>query len=178
MPTAQSGAQSPVQSDQCLQGWGIHHLSGQPVPVAHYPYCKVFFLISSLNLSCFSLKPFPPILSSQTLQKCLSPSFLQFPFRYWKASLSSSWSLKIPRLNSSSSLSLSFSSLPIETSHYTWGWSVQVTPATVLQPLAGSGSPGGLLADPCSHGPSQHMPYEWGFVAASGGQFLVMWHYA
>jgi len=24
----------------CLQGWGIHHLSGQPVPVPHYPCCK------------------------------------------------------------------------------------------------------------------------------------------
>jgi len=30
-PTAPSGARSPIQPDLwCLQGWGIHHLSGQP----------------------------------------------------------------------------------------------------------------------------------------------------
>ena len=33
-PTAPSGAQSPIQPDLDYdQGWGIHHLSGQPVPV-------------------------------------------------------------------------------------------------------------------------------------------------
>lgn len=32
-------AQSPVQpSPGCFQGWDIHHLSGQPVPVFHYPH--------------------------------------------------------------------------------------------------------------------------------------------
>jgi len=25
---------------ECVQGWGTHHLSGQPVPVHHHPYCK------------------------------------------------------------------------------------------------------------------------------------------
>jgi len=34
-------AQSPIQPNlECFQGWGIHHLSGQPVPVFHYPHCK------------------------------------------------------------------------------------------------------------------------------------------
>jgi len=34
-------AQSPVQSDpECFQGWGICHLSGQPVPVPHHSHCK------------------------------------------------------------------------------------------------------------------------------------------
>jgi len=29
-------AQSPVQPDlECFQGWGIYHLSGQPVPLFH-----------------------------------------------------------------------------------------------------------------------------------------------
>ena len=33
--------QSLVQPDlECLQEWGIHHLSGQPVPVPHHYYCK------------------------------------------------------------------------------------------------------------------------------------------
>ena len=36
-------AQSPVQPDlECFQGWGIYHLSGQPVPVFHHPHCKKF----------------------------------------------------------------------------------------------------------------------------------------
>ena len=30
-----------VQPDlECLQGWGIHHHSGQPVVVLHHHYCK------------------------------------------------------------------------------------------------------------------------------------------
>jgi len=31
-------AQSPVQPGlECFQGWGIYHLSGQPVPVINHP---------------------------------------------------------------------------------------------------------------------------------------------
>ena len=34
-------AQSPVRPDlEGSQGWGIYHLSGQPVPVFHHPHCK------------------------------------------------------------------------------------------------------------------------------------------
>jgi len=34
-------AQSPLQPDpECLQEWGIHHFSGQPVSVPHHPYYK------------------------------------------------------------------------------------------------------------------------------------------
>jgi len=45
-------AQSPIQPDtECLQGWGIYHLSGQPVSVFHHPHCKNFFFISNLYLS-------------------------------------------------------------------------------------------------------------------------------
>jgi len=36
-------AQSPIQPDlECFHGWGIYHLSGQPVPVFHYPNNKKF----------------------------------------------------------------------------------------------------------------------------------------
>jgi len=36
-------AQSPIQPGlECFQGWGIDQLSGQPVPVFHYPQCKEF----------------------------------------------------------------------------------------------------------------------------------------
>lgn len=34
-------AQNLVQPDlKCLQGWDIHHLSGQPLSVPHHPDCK------------------------------------------------------------------------------------------------------------------------------------------
>ena len=39
------------------------------------------FFIPNLNLFSFCLKPFPLVLSSQTLLKSLYPSFLQVPFR-------------------------------------------------------------------------------------------------
>ena len=40
-PTAPSGTQSLIQPDlESLTGQSIHHHSGQPVPVAHHPYCK------------------------------------------------------------------------------------------------------------------------------------------
>jgi len=39
-PPAQA-AQSHIQPGlECLQGWGIHNLLGQPVPVCHYPVCE------------------------------------------------------------------------------------------------------------------------------------------
>ena len=39
-------AQSPVQPDlECSQGWGIHHLSGKPLPVSHHS-CRKKFLPS------------------------------------------------------------------------------------------------------------------------------------
>ncbi|KAK4805635.1 hypothetical protein QYF61_009861 [Mycteria americana] len=63
-------AQSPIQPDlKCFQGWGTYHLSGQPVRVFHHPHCKHFFLISSLNLPSFSLKPLPLVLLLQALLK-------------------------------------------------------------------------------------------------------------
>ena len=50
-------AQSPVQPGlECFQGWGLHHFSGQPVPVFHHPCGKKF-------LPSLSLKPLPLVLS-------------------------------------------------------------------------------------------------------------------
>jgi len=69
------GAWSPVQPNlECPQGWDIHNLSWQPVPVP--PHCKNFFLISSTIFSSFSLKPFLLVLSQHSLLKSLFPSFL------------------------------------------------------------------------------------------------------
>jgi len=100
-PTAPSGAQSPIQSDLgCIQGQGTHLHSGQPVPVPYRPYCKIFLLTRNLNLPSFNLKPFLLVLSEKTLLKSLSPSFLQPPFRYWKAALRSPQSLLFSMLHS------------------------------------------------------------------------------
>ena len=44
-PAAQA-AQSHIQPGlECLQGWGINSLLGQPVPVPHHPLVKNFFLM-------------------------------------------------------------------------------------------------------------------------------------
>jgi len=54
---------------------------------------KNFFLISNLNLPCLSLKPFPLVLSPSTHVNSHSPSSLYAPFKYWKATMMSLWSL-------------------------------------------------------------------------------------
>jgi len=70
-------AQSPVQPGlECFQGWGIHHLSGQPVPVFHHPYCKIFLPISSLNLPSLGLKQLLLVFLQHALLKIFFPSFL------------------------------------------------------------------------------------------------------
>jgi len=57
-PAAQA-AQSHIQPGlECLQGWGIHSLLGQPVQCLTTLWGKNFHLISNLNLPCLSLKPF------------------------------------------------------------------------------------------------------------------------
>lgn len=81
------GAQHSVQPDlERLQGQDIYYISGPPVPAPHHPIKKKknhnFFLISNLSLPPFSLKPFPLILSQQSLLKSLFPSFLSTLFRY------------------------------------------------------------------------------------------------
>ena len=45
-PQLNQVAQRPLHPDlECVQGWGIYHLSGQPVPVPHNPYCKRLFFL-------------------------------------------------------------------------------------------------------------------------------------
>jgi len=48
---ADQAAQSHIQPGlECLQGWGIHSLLGQPVQCITTLWVKNFFLISNLNL--------------------------------------------------------------------------------------------------------------------------------
>jgi len=71
-------AQSPVQPGlEHFQGGGSHNFSGEPVPVFHHPHGKkIFFVISSLNVPSFNLKPLLLVLSQQALLKRFSPSLL------------------------------------------------------------------------------------------------------
>ena len=86
-PTAQA-AQSHIQPGlECLQGWGIHSLLGQPVQCVTTLLGKIFLLISNLNLPCLSLKPFPLVLLLPTLVNSHSPSCLNAPFKHWRATM-------------------------------------------------------------------------------------------
>lgn len=88
---------------------GFHYTSRQPIPVPHHTYCKKNSSLYLIQISpSFSLKPFPLILSQQTVLKSLSFSFLQPLFSYWKATIRSPCSsLLFCMLNSPSSFSLS-----------------------------------------------------------------------
>jgi len=102
-------AQSHVQPGlECLQGWGIHSLLGQPVQCVTTLCVKNCLLISNLNLPCLSLRPFPLVLSLSTLVNSQSPSCLYVPFKYWKATKRSPHSLLFSKLNEPSSLNISF----------------------------------------------------------------------
>ena len=74
---ADQAAQSHIQPGlECLQGWGIHSLLGQPVQCVTTLWVKNFLLISNLNLPCLSLKPFPLVLSLSTLINSHSSPFV------------------------------------------------------------------------------------------------------
>ena len=71
-------AQSHIQPGlECLQGWGIHSLLGQPVQCVTTLWVKNFFLISNLNLPCLCLKPFPLVLSLSAIGPLLFIRSLQ-----------------------------------------------------------------------------------------------------
>ena len=77
---ADQAAQSHIQPGlECLQGWGIHSLLGQPVQCVTTLWVKNFLLISNLNLPCLSLKPFPLVLSPSTLVYSHSPPVYSLP---------------------------------------------------------------------------------------------------
>ena len=104
---ADQAAQSHIQPGlECLQGWGIHSLLGQPVQCVTTLCVKNFLLISNLNLPCLSLKPFPLVPSLSTLVNSYSPSCLYATFKYWKATMRCPLSLLFSKLNKPSSLNL------------------------------------------------------------------------
>ena len=46
---------------ECLQGWGIHNLLGQPVPVCHHPVCEKLLP---------NIQPKSPLSQSKTIPPC------------------------------------------------------------------------------------------------------------
>jgi len=101
---AAHAAQSHIQPGlECLQGWGIHSLLGQPVQCVTTLWGKNFLLTSNLNLPCLSSKPFPLVLSLSPLTNSRSPSCLYAPLKYWKATVQpplTARPLEQPSLNS------------------------------------------------------------------------------
>ena len=74
-------AQSHIQPGlECLQGWYIHNLLGQPVQCITTLCVKNFLLIYNLNLPCLRLRPFPLVLSLSIPVNSHSPSCLYAPF--------------------------------------------------------------------------------------------------
>jgi len=103
---ADQAAQSHILPGlECLPGWGIYNLLGQPGQCVTTLWGKNF-LISNVNLPCLSLKPFPLVLSLSTLLNNRSPSCLYALFKYWKAAMRSPHSLLFSKLNKPSSLNL------------------------------------------------------------------------
>jgi len=101
-------AWSHIQSGlECLLGWGIHSLLGQPVPLCHHPLCEKLLPNIQPKPPCLNLKPFPLVLSLSTLANSYSPSCLYAPFKYRKAAMRSPWSLLFSKLNKPSCLNLS-----------------------------------------------------------------------
>jgi len=93
-------AHSPIQPGlEHLQGWGIHNLSGQPVPVLHHSL-KNFPQASNRNLPSLSLKQFPLVLSLSICLTSWFPSCLRSPFKHWKAAVRSPQSLLFSRMKS------------------------------------------------------------------------------
>lgn len=66
-----------------LQGWEVHNLSGQLVPVPHpiSPHLTVrnVFLISNLNLASSCLRLLPLVISHVLVKSPFPPAFMQAP---------------------------------------------------------------------------------------------------
>jgi len=54
-------ALSPVQPGlECFQGWGIDHLSGQPMPGPHHPHHNKFLPFTQSKCPLFQFETIPP----------------------------------------------------------------------------------------------------------------------
>ena len=104
----EQAAQSHIQPGlECLHGWGIHNLLGQPVPVQHHPLGEKLPPNIQPKPPLSQFKTIPPCPTTTHLVNRLSPSCLCVPSKYWKATMRSLWSLLFSKLNKRSSLNLS-----------------------------------------------------------------------
>ena len=102
---ADQAAQSHIQpGPECLQGWGIHSLLGQPVPVCHHPLEQVVNrndrITESLRLkktSKITQSNHLPITTMPTVSKCSSyiniSFFLSYVLRHLEFFLGIIWLL-------------------------------------------------------------------------------------
>ena len=98
-PTASSSIRSGCPGPYATWPWTLPRMvHPQPLWAAFssnspLTQWKTFPLTSNLHLPSFSLKPFCLVLSLTNHVRIWFPSCLQSPFKYWKAVMSSPWSL-------------------------------------------------------------------------------------
>ena len=87
-PCSKQGQQEQVAQDcvqlgfDCLQGWRLCSLPGQPVLVLDYPDSKKVISYVRWNFLYFNLCPLPLVLSLGTTEKSLALSSLLSSTRY------------------------------------------------------------------------------------------------
>jgi len=87
-PLLKQGHLQPVSQDhdqtafEYLQGWRLHQLPGQPVPVLGHPHNEKLFPDVRGILLCFRWCQLLLVLLLGTTEKRLALSFLQLPFSY------------------------------------------------------------------------------------------------
>ena len=69
-------AQSHIQPGlECLQGWGIHSLLGQPVPVRHHPLCEKLLPNIQPKPLLSQFKTIPPCPTTMREDVCIFSPF-------------------------------------------------------------------------------------------------------
>ncbi|KAK4828375.1 hypothetical protein QYF61_026113 [Mycteria americana] len=100
-PLLKQGHLEPVAQDRVqtafeyLQGWRLHKLPGQSVPLLSQPHSKKVFPDVQREPPVFSLCPLPLVLSLGTMEKSLAPSSLHRPFRPWILCIPDSKTLRV-----------------------------------------------------------------------------------
>ena len=76
-------AQDHIQmASEYLQGWRLHNLHGEPVPVLHHPHSQKVFAGVQRDPPVFQFCPLSLVRSRGTTEKSLAPSSLHPPLRY------------------------------------------------------------------------------------------------
>ena len=105
----EQAAQRPVQTYlEHLPRQSFHHLSGQPIPVLHYPYSKILLLHIQYKFPLFQMEIISPCPMTADPAKESVPFSLIASLQILSvATMGSAHNLLFTRMNSPSSLSLS-----------------------------------------------------------------------